>query len=55
MNFIEQTLVIIKPDGVSRGLVGEITARFERAWLRIISGKLFWAPKGTIHLIDMTG
>jgi len=26
----EDTLIVIKPDGVSRGLVGEIVARFER-------------------------
>ncbi|MFD3509896.1 nucleoside-diphosphate kinase [Nocardia sp. NPDC058666] len=29
----EQTLVLIKPDGVSRGLVGEILARIERKGL----------------------
>ena len=33
----EQTLVIIKPDAVQRGLVGEITARFERRGLRIVA------------------
>ncbi|MCL6498695.1 MAG: nucleoside-diphosphate kinase, partial [Firmicutes bacterium] len=27
----ERTLVLVKPDGVQRGLVGEILARFERA------------------------
>ncbi|GAB4245140.1 MAG: nucleoside-diphosphate kinase [Thermoleophilia bacterium] len=27
---VERTLVLIKPNGVARGLVGEITARFER-------------------------
>jgi nucleoside-diphosphate kinase len=27
---IERTLILIKPDAVSRGLIGEITARFER-------------------------
>ena len=26
----EETLIVIKPDGVRRGLVGEILARFER-------------------------
>ena len=33
----EQTLVIIKPDAVQRGLVGEITARFERRGLKIVA------------------
>lgn len=31
----ERTLVIIKPDAVQRGLIGEITARFERRGLKI--------------------
>ncbi|RJQ14583.1 nucleoside-diphosphate kinase [Candidatus Parcubacteria bacterium] len=33
----EQTLVIIKPDGVKRGLVGEVVNRFERRGLKIIA------------------
>ncbi len=31
----ERTLVLIKPDAVERGLIGEITSRFERKGLRI--------------------
>jgi nucleoside-diphosphate kinase len=31
----EQTLIVIKPDGVKRGLIGEIIKRFETAGLRI--------------------
>ena len=31
----ERTLVLIKPDAVRRGLVGEILSRFERKGLRI--------------------
>lgn len=34
---IEQTLVIIKPDGVQRGLVGEIIGRLERRGLKIVA------------------
>jgi nucleoside-diphosphate kinase len=33
---IERTLVLIKPDGVERKLVGEIISRFERAGLKIV-------------------
>ena len=33
---IEQALVLIKPDGISRGLVGEIINRFEMRGLKII-------------------
>ena len=35
----EKTLVVIKPDGVKRGLVGEIVSRFEKAGLKIIGLK----------------
>jgi len=35
----ERTLVIIKPDGVQRSLIGEIIARFERTGLKIIALK----------------
>lgn len=33
----EQTLIIIKPDGVQRGLVGEVIGRFERRGLKIVA------------------
>lgn len=36
---MERTLIIIKPDGVQRGLVGEIIRRFEARGLRIIGMK----------------
>ena len=34
---IEQTLIIVKPDGVQRGLVGEITSRLERRGLKLVA------------------
>jgi nucleoside-diphosphate kinase len=34
---VERTLVLIKPDAVRRGLVGEVLARFERKGLGIVS------------------
>lgn len=37
---MERTLVIVKPDGVQRGLAGEIVSRFERRGLRIAAMKL---------------
>jgi len=37
---LERTLIIIKPDAVQRGLIGEITTRFERRGLRIAALKL---------------
>lgn len=36
----ERTLVLLKPDAVARGLVGEITGRFERAGLKIVALKM---------------
>ena len=40
MNFTQSTLVLLKPDAVARGLVGEIISRFERAGLSIQAMKL---------------
>lgn len=41
----ERTVVLIKPDGVKRGLVGEVMVRFEKMGLKIIGLKLVWADK----------
>lgn len=37
---MEQTFVMIKPDGVQRGLVGEIISRIERKGLRIVAMRM---------------
>jgi nucleoside-diphosphate kinase len=37
---LEQTLVLLKPDAVARGMVGEILSRFERRGLEIVGLKL---------------
>jgi nucleoside-diphosphate kinase len=37
---MEQTLVIVKPDGVQRGLVGEVISRLERRGLKIVALKM---------------
>lgn len=36
---MEKTLVLVKPDGVQRGLIGEVIARLERRGLRLIGAK----------------
>jgi nucleoside-diphosphate kinase len=36
---MERTLVLVKPDGVQRGLVGEVIARLERRGLRLVGAK----------------
>jgi len=43
----ERTLVIIKPDGVARGLVGEILTRFEKKGLSLAGLKLSNVEKAT--------
>jgi nucleoside-diphosphate kinase len=37
---VERTLVIVKPDGVERDLVGEIVGRFERRGLHLAAAEL---------------
>ena len=37
---MEQTLVLVKPDGVQRGLIGEIIVRLERRGLKLLGLKL---------------
>ena len=41
----EKTIFIIKPDGVKRGLVGEIISRIEKRGLKIIALDMIWASK----------
>ncbi len=42
---MERTLVVLKPDAVQRGIVGEIISRFERVGLKIVAAKLFIPSK----------
>lgn len=42
---VERTFVMIKPDGVKRGLIGEIISRFERKGLRIKALKMKWLTR----------
>lgn len=37
---MERTLIIVKPDAIQRGLLGEITSRFERKGLKIVAMKM---------------
>jgi nucleoside-diphosphate kinase len=40
---MERTLVVLKPDAVARGLIGQIITRFEKTGLKIIGMKMVWA------------
>jgi nucleoside-diphosphate kinase len=37
---VDRTLIIVKPEGVARGLIGEILGRFERRQLRFVAAEL---------------
>jgi Nucleoside diphosphate kinase len=39
-HLIQKTLVVLKPDSVKRGIVGEIISRFEKAGLKIMGLKM---------------
>ena len=41
---MERTFVMVKPDGVQRGLVGEIFSRFEKRGLKIVAMKMLHIP-----------
>lgn len=42
---VDQTYIMVKPDGVQRGLVGEIISRFEKKGFKLIGLKLFQCSK----------
>ena len=42
---MERTFVMVKPDGVHRGLVGEIISRIERKGLKILAIKMLWIQR----------
>ncbi len=46
---IEKTLVVMKPDAMQRGLVGEVITRFERAGLKIVAIKMVAPNKKHFH------
>ncbi len=41
---MERSLVLIKPDGVQRGLIGEVISRLERRGLRLVGAKFLSVP-----------
>ena len=43
---VERTLVLVKPDGVQRGLVGEVIGRLERRGLQLVGLKLMRIDEG---------
>jgi nucleoside-diphosphate kinase len=41
---VERTFALVKPDGVRRGLVGEILTRFERKGLKVVAARMLRVP-----------
>jgi nucleoside-diphosphate kinase len=52
---VEQTLVLLKPDAVARGVVGRILTRFEDAMLKIVASKMVWMDADLMrrHYFDL--
>lgn len=48
-DLIEKTLILIKPDGVKRALVGEIIKRLERAGLKLVAIKMIKPSKNLVE------
>lgn len=53
---MEQTYIMIKPDGVNRGLVGEIVKRFEQKGFKLVALKLKQANEDLLkkHYADLS-
>ncbi len=45
----EQTLVLVKPDAIQRGLVGDITKRFERKGLKLVGIKMMTLDEAVLR------
>lgn len=46
---MERTFIILKPDAVTRGIVGEILTRFERVGLKIVGAKMVRPTEEHFH------
>lgn len=42
---MERSFVMVKPDGVQRGLIGEVISRFERRGLKLVAAKFMTVSK----------
>ncbi|XP_021808438.1 nucleoside diphosphate kinase 2, chloroplastic-like [Prunus avium] len=54
---VDETYIMVKPDGVQRGLVGEIISRFEKKGFKLTGLKLFQCPQDLAeeHYKDLKG
>lgn len=49
MSTLQQTLVVLKPDAVKRGIVGEIISRFEKVGLHLVALKMVQMDEQMAH------
>jgi nucleoside-diphosphate kinase len=47
---LERTLVLVKPDGVQRGLVGEVISRLEVKGLKLVAAKMVLPDEGLVKV-----
>ena len=54
MNFIQQTVILVKPDGMKKRLVGEVISRFEKVGFKLVAMKLVWVNRDFVgkHYMD---
>jgi len=45
---MEQSLILVKPDGIIRGRVGDIISRFEQVGLKIVGLKMVWPERDQV-------
>jgi len=46
---MQKTLVLVKPDAIQRGLIGEITSRFERKGLKLVGCKMMTLDEAVLR------
>ena len=53
----ERSFIMVKPDGVQRGIVGEIISRFERRGFQLVACSLMAPPRAHFeaHYADLAG
>lgn len=47
--YAERTFIMVKPDGVQRGLVGKIIKRFEEKGFKLVAMKFMWVSSNLEH------
>ncbi|MFQ6107572.1 MAG: nucleoside-diphosphate kinase [Thermoplasmata archaeon] len=45
----DKTFVLIKPDGVQRGLIGQVISRFESRGLKIVAMRMLWLDRDIVQ------